>query len=163
MFAALPDAQNYSAVADGLKDSCVEAFTKGKTPRTNSVPILEGRTALITGICLAVLLTLLLFGATAAHMQQAVKGVPGVVEAGDDTETSPGPELQHLNPSSGQNSVSYDTFSGVGVGSSKVNAAGMKGSHGQDTFGAGSNQTAPQGATPGREPWHDEMSRRHSV
>lgn len=138
----------------------MEAFTKGKTPRTNGESILEGRTALITGIVVAVALSLALLAATVVHMLQALRvSAAGVVEQGADTERSSGPELQHLNPSSGQNSISYDTL----PGSSKVRS-GKRGSNKQDMTGAQSNKTdVPRDAAVCNEPGDDDMSRRHSV
>lgn len=138
----------------------MEAFAKGKTPRTNGESILEGSTALLAGIIVAVVLSLALMGATVAHVRQALKGgASGVVEQGADTEQSSGPELQHLNPSSGQNSISYDTL----PGSSKVNG-GKKGSNRQEMTGAPSNQTdVPRGPASREETGENELSRRNSV
>jgi hypothetical protein len=139
------------------KDSCVEAFTNGKTPRTRGVSILDGRTALISGVIVAVLLSLALIAATAVHMRQALRAAltNGVQHVNTQ---SPGPELQHLNLSSDRYSVSYDTLEPC---SSKVNAGSKTGSRQHDAT-LGSNQTVPQGTAPGHEPLDEEM-RRHSV
>lgn len=147
----------------------MEAFTKGNTPRANGMSILEGTTALITGIVVAVLFTLTLLSATAAHMRQASMEVIEVVEQPEDagTELSPGPELQLLHPSSGRNSVNHDTHLSGGsckaTGEANSSKAKVKaGIVRQDTV-AGSNQTVPQDPDANIEPRDDPTVRRHSV
>lgn len=107
------------------------------------------------------LLTLALFAAILILMRQTVGTAQSrVVEHGvmTDIESSPGPELQHLNPSSGRDSVSYDTLEpSSSKGKLGVNAAPQPETiHDTDS-------TIPQGAAPGTESSEGEMERRHSV